>query len=664
MKKPIFILGLILLFSSIILLMSDNIFACIKSLSIILGEPNVLVITADDFYNSNPLNMFVQYLETKGYSVEVKNVSELISLYKPKVYTNYLRITKINDVEEHTSAYFLHFIFYDSDKKLHNFGYWSYITNDFTPHEVSETPTEVMIYTESTLQSGEYIVINYDDNKTITVTFDYTPAHYLNWGYPFITIDGKIHFNETKSYSLWKYIQSKETVEYVILVGDYDLVPSFPFRKMLSGQWTPLESATDHIYGCSVENKYLDLVKCVSRIPVSNLEELETYVNKLINFRFKTSRYSLIVKGNAGSIPQDTWDRMYNELKNDVNNSETKILQELIEPSENEIIEKLNSGNNYAIFFAHGSTVATGVLDVSDFSEIYYKNYTLVFLDSCSTGNFIAEDSIAETFLLDYDSNTFACIAPACVTGVIDICRLFFKNIVTYKNVGETFKIAKNLAKNHVHINQFIYERMNYQLFGDPTIELVSEEITPPPETAWLELSFTVNGNYVTDSALFRVRFPNGTINEYVGQTITIYNCPLGEYYIECIYDGKNQNRTIEITTENGFKICFNFETNKTATLIVKSNIQVIVKVIGPINSTQVTPFVLENVPVGIYILEAYYNYQLVKREIVTLTENEEREVFFTLEIIEEQNDISYFIKYYFPALVMIIALILLFKSK
>jgi hypothetical protein len=67
----------------------------------------------------------------------------------------------------------------------------------------------------------------------------------MTWGRPLVTVDGKIYWYPTESYALWNYIKGKTGLKYVLLIGDYPELPSFPFRMMPTGTTLLYEAVSE-----------------------------------------------------------------------------------------------------------------------------------------------------------------------------------------------------------------------------------------------------------------------------------------------------------------------------------------------------------------------------------------------------------------------------------
>jgi len=665
------LLAFILLVLGIILLLMSNLYLIFRTFSIFLGEPDYLIVTADKFYNTEPLQKLINYIQNKGFTVETKTMNQLKQQFplSPPSY-ELLKIHRINNVTQS----FIHgtvIFYFINNETFDYFGYYDGNQQKYFQVHTSPIPTETFIYINYVTWKNEYIYINYDDNKTLTITLDANiPPYYYCWGYPFITTDGKIYFNETEGYHIWKYVKShKYTVKYLLLVGDNELVPGIPYRSVRYTEngyikYLTENSFTDYLYSVIDEQPYyLPPSISVGRIPASSVSELEIYVNKIVNFIPKSASRSLLVVGDPCGTDSELWFETYENIKNSVNITETQPLNELKIPTLSEFITELNKGNNYVVVFAHGNEryiylTRTEFFTTSDLDAVQFKSYTLIYLISCGTGKYSGSDCIAERFLLDSDSNTVFVIAPCTVSiAEHELIKRFFNFLTIYGSAGEALK----QAKNDLYSLRLCFE---FQLFGEPSTYLVTPEAQPEPNGI-LRLAFTIDGNFVDDIANYTVRYPNGTLKYYVGTNITLLNCPIGEYYINCTYQNVTKTQIVEVYDGQTTSIVFNFVSPKlTGSLTVTSNVELIVVIQGErINITRTTPCIITGLPLGTYVIKAYYNEELVDEKIITLTESEDSKlVEFNVETYYPHSSLYDTINKYLPFILILFAIILIIK--
>jgi len=636
-----------------------------KALSVLLGYPDYLIITGDEYYNSTSLQQFVNWKLKQGFKVEVKKISEIYSKYPiPAPTVTFLKAKNITDIQsDFVRVYALWF-----DDVAKKYVIWAYHGYGTTPEgkrpfrvvNPPSEPKEVYLYIQG--EGSKTITLNYD-GKILNVTIIGLTYGYTYWGKPLVTVDGHLYFNATQSYSVLEYIKSYQaSVSHVLLIGNVSTVPSFDFRYIDSASELIFTGFTDYPYSIlDLDDKYMTSRINVGRFPVNNIRELDTVIRKTMNYKPFMSDKSVFIKGPPLFVSEDTWNEQYTKMRDSVNNSLLQIRPgthnyELIEPEKTVCITNINSENNYLIFFAHGGSKAIMIssgsaLTVDDvISNVNFYNSTVTVMLSCFT-NDLSSYSIGRAFLLDQDSETTIVLGPtlpAILSSSKDLLRCFFYELMIEKSAGESLKEAKNLSFT---INYYLnYEKLNWNMLGDPSLNLV-EETVQKVSYGWLDLSYTVNGIAGTLDVSYAITFPNSTIKTYTGTRITVNNLPVGSYSVTCTYKNMSQSQTVEVKENQGTTVVFNFEEiiqPKVGTIRVYSNVDVVVQVTGPVNITRTTPFVLSNVPVGTYTLKAVYQ-DVVKTATITLGEGQDISYTFEFEVYTPITNYFEIVRQYLP---------------
>jgi hypothetical protein len=421
-------------------------------------------------------------------------------------------------------------------------------------------------------------------------------------------------------------------------------------------------------------------VFAVGRISVKNSIELELVLKKTMNFKPYMSRKALFVKGASMNVPQDVWNENYNDFVSYINQCLINVYNgiqnyQLIEPDRATFITSVNSENCYVLPFAHGFTDTIVFSSSCDFktSDIYnyvnFENSTVVTPCSCMVNDFsyvTGKQSIGEAFLLDNDSNVPAFVGACLPTNLEsgkNLIKYFFAYISVKKTIGDSLKSAKSIS--FTIEDYFIYEKLNWNILGDPSLNLVTTTVSIP-SYGWLDLSYTVNGVEGTSNVSYIVIFPNGTSKTYVGTRVTVNNCPAGSYIVTCMYKNMNQTQTVNVAENQGTKVVFSFteETKpKVGTIRVYSNIAVVVRITGPVNVTRVTPFVLSDVPVGTYLLNATYD-SISKTHVIVLGEGQDISYTFEFEVYTPSftSNVLSLVVQYLPYILIGLAVIVLIK--
>jgi len=618
-----------------------------RVISVLLSYPNYVIIVADEYYDNPVLQQFINYKKSQ-YIVEVKRISEIYMQYPvSNEVTSFLKVQNFEDIQSNYMKVYA--LWYDISSKTyrifayHSIGVLPNGKRYFSIVDPPSTPQEVYLYIEG--KGANTIYLTYDGGKKLNVTVPDYPFCYTFWGKPKVTVDGNVYFYKTESYSVLSYVRSIPSLQYLLLIGNVSRVPSFDLRYIVGE--TVFTSVTDFPY-CADDD--LNPKFSVGRIPANNNAELELALTKIMNYKPYMSRKAMFVEGASLTIDQKIWDSCYADFKNSINQSLTYTFNnihtyELVQPDITTLINQINSENDFLLFFCHGITDALGITS-SDFlttSNIYndvrFKNYTVVSPSACLANDFsyvTGKRSIGEVFLFDTDSKVPIFIGASLPThtSAATILSYFYYYLGNKKTVGDALTSAKLIP--FCGSDYYIYEKLNWNVLGDPSLEVVTVAV-PLHSYGWLDLKYFVNGTEGTLNALYTVTFPNGTSKTYSGTHVTVYYCPAGAYTITCMYKTLTQRNTVMINVNQGTKVVFNFVEEakpKVGTIRVYSNIAVVVKVTGPVNVTRTTPFVLSDVPVGTYLLNATYD-SVSKTHVIVLEEGQDVSYTFEFEVYQ-----------------------------
>jgi hypothetical protein len=646
MNKVKAIVVMVLLSSALILLFLNGTIPMV--ISILLSYPNYVIVVADEYYGNPVLQQFVNYKISQGFTVEVKKVSEIYAQYPvSNEVTEFLKVQNFEDIQsDYIRVYAL---WYDNSTKMYKisayqgYGILPNGKHPFITVEPPSTPQEVYLYIEGS--GARTIYLTFDGGKKLNVSVPNYPYCYTYWGKPKVTVDGKVYFYKTESYSILSYVRTFPSLQYLLLIGNVSRVPSFDLRRIDVASGIIYTGVTDYPYSA---DDNMNPMFAVGRISVKNSMELELVLTKTMNFKPYMSRKALFVKGASMYIPQDVWNEKYNDFVNYVNQCLINVYNgiqnyQLIEPDRATFIANVNSENCYVIPFAHGFTDAIAFSPSYSFetpdiySYVNFKNSTIITPISCMVNDFsyiTGKQSIGEAFLLDSDSNVPAFIG-ACLPTNLDsgknLIKYFYAYIGVKKTIGNSLKSAKSISFTIDYY--LIYEKLNWNILGDPSLNLVTATVSIP-SYGWLDLSYTVDGVEGTSNVSYIVIFPNGTSKTYVGTRVTVNNCLPGSYTITCVYKTMNQTQTVNVIENQGTTVVFSFTEvkPKVGTIRVYSNIPVVVTVTGPVNVIRVTPFVLSDVPVGTYLLNATYD-SISKTHVIVLGEGQDISYTFEFEV-------------------------------
>lgn len=651
--------------------------------SIFLNYPNYVIITADEYYNNAKLQEFIQWKTSQGYTVQLEKVTTILNNY-PISNPDDSYFLKVQNFENIQSSYTrVYALWYDDTNNkyvisaYHGIGYYSNGSRTFKSVNPPNEPKKVYLYIEG--EGSKTIYLTYDGGKKLNVSVHDYPYCYTYFGEPLVTIEGSIYYYKTKAYSIVEYLKTNPNIKYLLLIGD--TVPSFSVRRIDVASEMLYYSLTDYPYSAinfESTNKLMVPSFSVSRIPCDSEQELEVALNKIMNFQPYMTKKAVFIKGPRGFVPEDPWDEVYLELRNSVNQSLHYIYPdiytyELIEPDKNTFLSNINSENSYAIIMAHGGT-NTMWLSSSGYSltiwgiydEVKFYNATVITPHSCLVNDFshfTGVECIGEAFLFDSDSNVPVFIGSTLPTNFgHKIIKYFYAYISTYKTVGYSLVHAK--AIDFTIPPYVLIERLIWNILGDASLNLVTETVPPVEEYGWLDLSYTVNGETPTENALYSVVFPNNTVKTYSGIRITVNNCPVGSYQISCTYKNETKSQVVNVQSNQGTKVSFDFTVLQTGDIHVYCNIEAYVTVSGPINDSRIvgsSGWHLTDVPVGTYYLTASCEDVILTHTIV-LNAGESVSYTFEFEVYEPTINYADLFNEYLPFIFIGLAIILVVK--
>lgn len=513
-------------------------------LSIVYGEPNVLVICADDYYLDSHVQDFINAKTNAGYIVELKNVSQILKDFP--IQQNNVNLLNVKNVEYISSSnvnYSPVAYWFDGTRwQKRSMNYLGNFVNFGSPSIAK--PISVSGTEWYTLNNN--IEITYDGGQKITVNAGNSFAC-DDWGQTYITTSGTIYRMKTAADSIHSYIFSKSSVEYVIILGGSSKVSSFDWRiAYLTSNinFVCHQSFTDTPY--SVENPYNNDMTpkiAVSRIPAETQSELDIYIHKALDFKpnmsSKTAFYYHCDIVPYASYRQYIYNPNYQTLSQIFS---TMKFSEIADGYDTQVVNSMNSEQDYIISLSHGSTNAIhncySSIDLSDVERIAFKNSTLAYVIACLTSDFSylnGGQCIGSALLFDPDSKLTIYIGASVLSTVqTELCKRFFANIPTSKTVGNCMKDAKysNFDESY-YLNP---ERLDWQIFGDCTLALYETSTPPITPYGWISLSCLIDNLQTTVNVTYIIKYPNTTTLTYVGKSITIYNCPLGSYTITCVH--------------------------------------------------------------------------------------------------------------------------------
>ncbi|MBC7128496.1 MAG: hypothetical protein H5T45_02030 [Thermoplasmatales archaeon] len=308
-------------------------------------------------------------------------------------------------------------------------------------------------------------------------------------------------------------------IKYVMLVGDADI---FPVRYAslaiedpneapcdlyyadiyyANGSFSSWDNDRDKKYGERIEDKP-DLAPDVylSRLPVSDENELNIVVEKIINYSSPPMRAIAV----GVELFWDTIEREGEYLKEEINKNINLDVIRLYETNDYKkngdanafnIAKFINEGALLLNFASHGNPYGmgweSGGFWVDDLNLLRNRYFPVVFAMACSTNEFDTTDCFGEKFVLSnygaiaYSGSSrvaYVYLGNAIKSGLAGyLDRAFFRAYYDgCKSVGEIFSRSKiDYITTLTFKNEYDYLTLyEYNLLGDPTIEILTMPLT------------------------------------------------------------------------------------------------------------------------------------------------------------------------------------------
>jgi Tol biopolymer transport system component len=421
--------------------------------------------------------------------------------------------------------------FVDNDEELSTYA------EEGKMYQPLEEPYDYVIITNSTLEPSFQTLANYiRDNRGLTVAIIdlediYTPGSLYHQ-------TGRDNPEQIRNFIIWAY--NNWHTQYVLLggyagiipvryfaspVGDYpDPIPSDVYYSNLDGSFDYNENDIFGEYSDGVDGGDVDTLAdvFVGRVPAATEVEVANFTDKVIsytqtdNYRIKRAAF---IGRQLDMLP--TWGGDAKDAIKDccVPYWDVKTFYERDKTYEKgDVIDYINdndTGVQIVNVFTHGSTASCGGFSSSDVLALQNTNYFVAYSQGCqnawfdwpekfrSVGEyFVTAEHAAVAFI---GNSRFGWYLPGYSLGgpsqiydkeFFDV--LFNENIVT---LGDAFHIHKDNIGGSGYYRYVYYELV---LFGDPSMPVSEERVTPTPLTE----GYTY---YVQDSDIWKYDLATGT---------------------------------------------------------------------------------------------------------------------------------------------------------
>jgi Peptidase family C25/Secretion system C-terminal sorting domain len=396
----------------------------------------------------------------------------------------------------------------------------------------------------------DYVIITIDDFSQSCEMFKTHKENYNNFSVLITTHDQIIsEFNSksTTQDNIREFIRYAGTnwsvpkPNYFLFAADLDSIPNFSFRSVDFPGYDDT-SYSDYYYGVDTsEDDSTQISYAIGRIAARNVQELENYFNKVIQYESDTEiqpwhNNALFVTDDLfGGDSISNGDIFINFAHKIANLLPDFMYSDFIIPvdtskyygNKETILEKINTGNSSVFFIGHANNnvfTHDSLFTIEDVAKLENSEKPF-FLSMYGKQNFShdGKSSIVNEMIL---SNNGA-ISAVTFVGV----HFSVSGTTLYENIWNSLyaKISiGNIFLDVVNTSSNFTEKRKFNIFGDPSIVLKSD--TP---TSVQEIHNTINEKYnltqnypnpFNPATTIRYSIPNiaNDINQWI--TLIVYD--------------------------------------------------------------------------------------------------------------------------------------------
>jgi hypothetical protein len=279
-------------------------------------------------------------------------------------------------------------------------------------------------------------------------------------------------------------------VEYLLLIGDTDLIPIYFFESSLSGRWGEVEVAIDDVYSTveGDDDDYPDLA--LGRFPVSNLKELSAVIRKTLAYeRTDPGVYQkdgLIVADfyDGSALPlffETTAEEFATLVPEDLAVQRVDVRQDAPHyTNRSDFLSELQGGTRLLAFLGYGNQTIWSNSDfvtLEDLPAISMGPPSLVVAFTANQNFYDSgEDTLIRELLLLSSGGSVASVAPS---GIICAASgyLFYLSFWTelWSSPDETLGkavLATKRARQAGLNGDFQFPDSRHTLLGDPALRI------------------------------------------------------------------------------------------------------------------------------------------------------------------------------------------------
>ena len=328
--------------------------------------------------------------------------------------------------------------------------------------------------------NANYLIITPPQFESIVAYFaDYKQ----NMGYNVTVVN--TNTTGTTASSIISYLKSKYNnistrPEYVLLVG----APSFiPVSDGTSN--TLNDPATDLYYSLLDGNDYMADV-FLGRMPVSNVQEVQSVINKTIfmetSLRGMDKKATFIAGYESRRFMQDYFEKAHDYVIPYTFQPKGFLCAKLYQPDIYQIQTNLSNDPLYFVYSGHGSIYNwegnSFFMTKADIDTAHNTIYPFSFAFACHTGNFTNEHCSANKWILPDSKGSVSYLGSSvgtyCHSDFILEKSIFGSEFSENKSISAIINAGKKQYRDYfwatIHIVRTIRYLKAYNLLGDPSL--------------------------------------------------------------------------------------------------------------------------------------------------------------------------------------------------
>lgn len=421
---------------------------------------------------------------------------------------------------------------------------------------------------KSTLDSERYLMITDTSLESTLICF----ANYKrNIGYDVdvaTTDNTGTTASDIKSYIQGRYDNVDTRPEYVLLVGDINIIPASDGDGSNYGDDddNPL---TDLNYARLDGDDYFADV-FLGRFTVDDRLELCNIINKTILMENQLALFDNKVKliaGDQSSGNVSWWRRQFEKAHNEIaENTFTPLgydCEKLYQPNNSQVVQAIMDNPKYIIYSGHGNVYEwAGIsfsLNASTLNDTTNTVYPFAFAFACRTGDYYYYESprcMAKSWLVKKKGGAVtyfgSSVSTLCHPDYMIEKKMFYNDFTDEQSISSVVNTGKNGYWNSFWSTPKRRKRYmkSYNLFGDPSLivngnDCFTNFIFSNPE--YFENSQNVDyeaENQIRNENTYTL-YPGSTVNWKAGEQIRIkpgFHAEMGSRFVASIESCKKRN--------------------------------------------------------------------------------------------------------------------------